>query len=63
MTYKRQLTVNRVFFSFTHDNGNPYSCTPLISLSVIFVRLSNLTTSVCRLKYRDVRQAKRSAAL
>ena len=61
--FKRQFAVNRIFFSFSNDMGSPFSCTPLIPLSVTFVRLSNLTTSLCRLKYRYVRQAKRSAAL
>ena len=61
--FKRQFAVNPIFFSFSNDIDYPCSCTPLIPLSVTFVRLSNLTTSLCRLKYRYVRQAKRSAAL
>ena len=50
-TSPRQFTVNRVLCSFTNDIGKPYSCTPLISLCVTFVRLSNLATFLCRLKY------------
>ena len=50
-TGPRQFTVNRVLCSFTNDIGNPYSCAPLISLCVTFVRLSNLATFLCRLKY------------
>ena len=58
-----QFAVTRIFFSFSNDIGNPCSCTPLIPLSVTFEPLSNLMTFLCRLKYRYVLQAKRSAAL
>ena len=57
------LFIYFIFFSFSNDIGNPCSCTPLIPLSVTFERLSNLMTFLCRMKYRYVRQAKRSAAL
>ena len=61
--FKRQFAVNRIFFSFCNDIGNPCSCTPLIPLSVTFARLSNPMTFLCRMKYRYVRQAKPSATL
>jgi len=40
--------VNHIFTTFTNDIDNQCSCTPLISFSVTFVHLSNLTPFLSR---------------